>query len=74
MRYSHGQNCKCKRRGLATKILRQQVGKFENSRMTSSGMVMVMSNDRVAQVSISRDVDAALISQDASIVVPVGKA
>ena len=44
---------------------------FENSRMTSSGMVMVTSNDRVVQVSISRDIDMALVSQDASIVVPV---
>ena len=42
--------------------------------MTSSGMVMVTSNDRVVQVSISRDVDAALVSQDASIIVPVGEA
>ena len=44
---------------------------FENSRMTSSGMVMVTSNDRVVQVSIGRDIDAALVSQDASIIVPV---
>ena len=47
---------------------------FENSRMTSSEMVMVTSNDRVVQVSISRDIDTALVSQDASIIVPVGEA
>ena len=35
---------------------------LEDSRMTSSGMVMVMSNNRVAQVSISRDIDMALVS------------
>ena len=46
---------------------------FENSRMTSSGMVMVASNDRVVQVSISRDIDVALVSQDTSVVVPVGE-
>ena len=47
---------------------------FENARMTSSGMVMVSSNNRVAQVSICRDIDPALVSQDANIVVPVGEA
>ena len=41
--------------------------------MTSSGMVMVASNDRAAQVCIGRDVDAALVSQDAHVVVPVGQ-
>ena len=35
---------------------------------------MVTSNNRVAQVSIGRDVDAALVSQDASVVVPIGEA
>ena len=59
---------------MATKILRQQVGEFENSRMTSSGMVMVMSNDRVVQASIGRDIDMALVNQDACIIVPVGEA
>ena len=73
MRHSCGHNCKRKRRGLATKILRQQVGEFENSRMTSSGMVMVTSNDRVVQASISRDIDMALVNQDACIIVPVGE-
>ena len=41
--------------------------------MTSGGMVMVASNDRVAQVCIDRDVDMALVSQDARVVVPVGE-
>ena len=35
---------------------------FENPRMTSSGMAIVASNNRVAQVSISRDIDMALVS------------
>ena len=48
-----------------------KLASFENSRMTSSGMVMVASNDRVVQVSISRDIDVALVSQDTSIIVPV---
>ena len=56
------------------KLRGNKLASFENSRMTSSGMVMVTSNDRVAQVSISRDIDTALVSQDASIIVPVGEA
>ena len=47
---------------------------FENSRVASSGMVMVSSHNGVVQVSISRDIDAALVSQDAGIIVPVGEA
>ena len=47
---------------------------FEDAWVASSGVVMVASNDRVAQVSISRDVDAALVSQDASIIMPIGEA
>ena len=47
---------------------------FEDAWVASSGMVMVASHDRVAQVSISGDVDAALVSQDASIVMPIGEA
>ena len=46
---------------------------LENSRMTSSGIVMVASNDRAAQVCIDRDIDVALVSQDARVVVPVGE-
>ena len=53
------------------KLRGNKLASFENSRMTSSGMVMVTSNDRVVQVSIGRDIDAALVSQDASIIVPV---
>ena len=56
------------------KLRGNKLASFENARMTSSGMVMVTSNDRVAQVSISRDIDVALVRQDASVVVPVGKA
>ena len=53
------------------KLRGNKLASFENPRMTSSGMA---SNDRVVQVSISRDVDMALISQDASVIVPVGEA
>ena len=47
---------------------------FEDAWVASSGMVMVTSHDRVAQVSIGGDIDAALVSQDASIVMPIGEA
>ena len=55
------------------KLRGNKLASLEDSRMTCSGMVMVMSNNRVVQVSISRDIDVALVSQDASIVVPVGE-
>ena len=42
--------------------------------MASSGMIMVSCHDRVAQASISGDIDAALVSQDASIIMPIGEA
>ena len=44
------------------KLRGNKLASFENPRMTSSGMVMVVSNNRVAQVSISRDIDTALVS------------
>ena len=47
---------------------------FEDTQVASSGMVMVASDDGVAQVCIGRDIDAALVSQDASVVMPVRKA
>ena len=53
------------------KLRGNKLASLEDSRMTSSGMVMVTSNNRVVQVSIGRDVDVALVSQDASIIVPV---
>ena len=56
------------------KLRGNKLASFENTRMTSSGMVMVMSNDRVVQVSLCRDIDVALVSQDASVVVPVREA
>ena len=56
------------------KLRGNKLASLEDSRMTSSGMVMVMSNNRVVQVSISRDIDVALVSQDASVVVPVREA
>ena len=51
-----------------------QLASFENARMASSGVIMVPSDDRVAKSSISGNVDASLVSQDTSIVAPVGEA
>ena len=50
-----------------------QLASLENPWVASSGVVMVTCHNRVAQVSISGDVDAALVSQDACIIVPIGK-
>ena len=44
------------------KLRGNKLASFENARMTSSGVVMVSSNNRVAQVSISRDINTALVS------------
>ena len=50
-----------------------QLASFENARMSSSGMIMVSSDDRVAESSICGNIDATLVSQDAGIVAPVGE-
>ena len=47
---------------------------FENARMASSGMIMVSSDDGVAQSGINRNIDATLVSQDAGIIAPVREA
>ena len=47
---------------------------FEDTGMASSGVVMVASYDSVAQASVSGDIDTVLVSQDASIVMPIRKA
>ena len=47
---------------------------FENARVTCGRMVMVSSNDRTTEVSVGRDIDPALVRQDASVIVPVRKA
>ena len=44
---------------------------LENPRVASSGVVMVTSDNGVAEVSIGGYIDAALVSQDACIVVPI---
>ena len=51
-----------------------QLASFENARMASSGMIMVSSDDRVAESSICRNIDTTLVSQDAGIIVPVREA
>ena len=47
---------------------------FENARIASSGMLVVSGHDGVAQSSIGGNVDTTLVSQDASVIVPVGEA
>ena len=42
--------------------------------MACRGMIMVTRHDRAAEASISRDIDASLVSQDTGIIVPIGKA
>ena len=51
-----------------------QLASFENARMASSGMIMVLSDNRVAESGICGNIDVTLVSQDASIIVPVGEA
>ena len=53
------------------KLRGNKVASFENARMAGSGMIMVASHNRAVQVGISGDVNAALVSQDASIIVPI---
>ena len=47
---------------------------FEDTGVASSGVVMVASYDSVAQASVSRDIDSVLVSQDASVIMPIRKA
>ena len=56
------------------KLRGNKLASFEDTRVASSGMVMVLSHDGVAQVSIGGYVNSALVSEDASVIVPVGKA
>ena len=56
------------------KLRGDQLASFENARMARCGMVVVARDDGAAQVCIGRDIDAALVSQDSSVVVPIGKA
>ena len=51
-----------------------QLAGFENARMARCGMIMVTCDDGAAQVSIGGDIDSSLVSQDSSVVVPIGKA
>ena len=50
-----------------------KLASFENSWVTCSRMVMMSGNYRMTEVSISRDIDLALVRQDASVIVPVRK-
>ena len=51
-----------------------QLPSFENTGVTSSGMVMVSGNDGTPKVSVGRDIDVSLVSQNSSIIVPVREA
>ena len=51
-----------------------ELASFENSWVTCGRMVMVPSDNRTTEVSTGRDIDPALVRQDASIIVPVRKA
>ena len=44
------------------------------ARVAGSGVVMVAGYDSVAQVGVSGDIDTVLVSQDACVVTPIGKA
>ena len=56
------------------KLRGNELASFEDTGMASGGMVVVSSHDGVAQASISRDIDMVLVSQNASVIVPVRKA
>ena len=55
------------------KLRGNKLASFENARMAGSGMIMVSSHNGAAQVGISGDVNAALVSQDAGIIMPIGE-
>ena len=48
-----------------------KLASLENSQVTCSRIVMVPSDNRTTKAGISRDIDAALVGQNASIIVPV---
>ena len=56
------------------KLRGNKLASFEDTRVASSGVVMVASHDGVAQARVSGDIDTVLVSQDASIVMPIRKA
>ena len=55
------------------KLRSNKLASFEDTGVARSGMVMVTGYDRVAESSIRGDVDAALISQDPCIIMPIGE-
>ena len=55
------------------KLRGNKLASFEDTGVASSGVVMVVSYDSVAQASVSGDIDTVLISQDASVVMPIRK-
>ena len=44
---------------------------LENTGMSCSGVIMVVGNNKAVEVGVGRDVDAILVGQDSSIVLPV---
>ena len=56
------------------KLRGNKLASFEDARVAGSGVVMVAGYDSVAQAGVGGDVDTVLVSQDACIVTPIGKA
>ena len=56
------------------KLRGNKLASFEDTRVASSGVVMVAGHDSVAQASVCGDINMVLVSQDASVVMPVRKA
>ena len=46
---------------LATRIPKKPVAKFRDTRVTSRGMIMVLGNDFVTEVTVSRNIGTILI-------------
>ena len=56
------------------KLRGNKLASFENTRVTCCGVVMMASNNRMAKIGIGWDINTALVSQNASIIVPVREA
>ena len=56
------------------KLRGNKLASFENTRVTHCGVVMMVSNNRMAKIGIGWDINMALVSQNASIIVPVREA
>ena len=50
-----------------------QLAGFEDTRVICRGVIMMAGDDRTVEVSVSGNIDTALISQDASVIMPIGE-